>query len=126
MGSRDQTNAIPSAVLPTLQVLGILRDCLDEICDAGDSIITTIEKFEQKSEPFKDVSLTDKEVIQQILTKLPPQRVSALIAAMLGMAEVAPLVPLADQQKQIDKIRDDVRRLREIRNNFHDALDGLV
>lgn len=126
MGGRNQTNAVSSTALPTLQALGILRDSLDEICDAVDSIITTVEKFEQKSGSFKDVSITDKEVIQQILTKLPPQKVSALIAAMLGMAEFAPLVPLADQQKQVDKMRDDIRHLQEIRNNLHDALDGLV
>ena len=125
MGSSNQVNDMSSA-LPTLQALGVLRDCLDEICDAGYSIIAAIEKFEQKSGPFKDVSVTDKEAIQQILTKLPPQRVSALMAAMLGVAEFVPLAPLADQQKPSDKMRDDMRRFRKIRDNLHDALDGIV
>lgn len=126
MKRQNQPSTPPPAELSTLQALGLLRDCLDEVCDAGERIIAAIEKFERKAEPFKDVSLSDKDVIQQLLTQLPPKKVSALVAALLGVAEFVPLAPIADREEQADQIKDDVRSLREIRNNFHDALDGLV
>ena len=42
------------------------------------------------------------------------------------MAEFVTLSPIAGQEEHADHIKNDMRRLLEICNNFHDALYGVV
>ena len=110
---------------PVLAALGILRDSLDDICKTWDQTFAILEKHNQKMEPFND-KLSEQDVSEDILTILPPEKASALVAALTDAAEFAKAFPLEDATKQLNMTKEAVTSLQNIRDNLHKALDGVV
>ena len=115
-----------ASMSPLLTVLGILRDSLDDICKTGDLAFTILEKHERNMKPFKDIKLSEQDTAKEILTGLPPEKASALIAAITDAVELAESLSPEDAEKQLDKMKEGMANLQKIRDNLHKALDGVV
>ena len=108
-----------------LEPTRILRDCLDSACESIEQLIAILEDCHKKLKPYGGSTLSDREVVQNILKKLPAKNASALIAAAMGLAEFAPPDFTDDTYGPITDLREELERLQRIRYNLHAALEGL-
>ena len=103
---------------------GVLRDTLDDICDALEQVNRIFNEHEKKIKPFED--MPKQEATKEILTALPPKKASALIAALTDINDLAQSISPEDTQKQFAIINENINNLQNIRDNLHKALDGVV
>lgn len=101
-------------------------DTLDDICNAWEQIRAISEEHDRKIKPFKDIKMSEQESTKEILTVLPPEKASALIAALVDVTELVQSIPHEDAVKQLAKVNENIARLQKIRDNLHKALDGVV
>lgn len=118
---RDLSNLPPSLV-----VMGILRDDLDDLCVIGDDLILALERHREKMEPFHDIEILGHTAIQEVLSNLPTDRKTAFLTAISDMAEHTPSTLPENLKDPISEAQKAVCRLHKIRDSLHDALDGVV
>ena len=116
----------PSDLPLALTAGGVLRDTLDGVCTAWEQILAILEEHDKRTKPFKGVTMSEQEATKEILTVLPPEKASALIAAFTDTSELAQNVPPEEAVKQLDTIKTNMANLQKIRDNLHKALDGVV
>ena len=113
-------------VPPVLLAMGVMRDGLDDIRKTGERILSILEGYKQKLEPFDDIKLSKQDAVKEILDCLPPDKASLLVAALLDVAKLIPPMSPENMEKQIDKLREDVNHLEKICKDLHTALDEVV
>lgn len=113
-------------VSPTLAAMGAFRDAVDGVCGLVEQLFALLEKHEQKMDEFRDVRMSEQSTVKDILTALPPDKASALIAALITMSEIVPPIPPEDADDLAFKTKKYLADLQGIRANLHKALDGVV
>lgn len=108
-----------------LEPARILRDCFDSVCDTVETLVTKPEECQKRLKPYGEYSLSDQNTVQDILSTLPQKNASALIAAIIGLAEFAPPNFTEDMDGPVTDIKEELQRLQPIRHNLHVALEGL-
>lgn len=112
-----------SHVLP---VAGVLRDAVDDFCDTLEKTVARHEEYEQRLKSFKGTKFSEEDAIRDILTRLSPEKASALIVALMDMDELISSITPEDTKKEIKKIKEYITRFKKIQSNLHTALDGEV
>lgn len=110
-----------STNLVTLDSMRVLMDVVDDLYDSIEHIMLLPKKYESRMKHLPDGDISDQDV-KQILEKMPPERASALMAALMGLSEFVP-VDDRDMKKASAKIESDFKLLKKIRANLHTALD---
>lgn len=111
---------------PVLVAAGIVRDVVDYYCESLEALSASLEMYRRKLEPYNDMSpLSRPDALRSVLTRLTPERVAALAAALDCMAKFAPPAVPVDMEKRVQKTKD-MERLQNVRDHLHKALDGVV
>lgn len=108
-----------------LTMLGFTRDAIDDLTEITERLVAMFDKYEHKFKPFKG-GQGDVDIVKKVITSLPPEKVPVLISALSDLAQFIPPGSPEDMEKQINKIKDDVELLRDIRDRLHIALDEIV
>ena len=118
--------AVTLSISPSITYLGFMRDSLDEACSFWERILAMLEEHEQKTKSFGDLKLSDSAAISEIMTNLPQEKASTVIAALADAAKLASSIPHEDVEKQFNTLKERLVRLQKIRDSLHTALDGVV
>ena len=108
-----------------IEMLFIIRDTLDNICEIGDVVMTTFEETERKLEQFPNTKITDLTLMQEITSVLPPKNIAALVAALVEVVELGQSAASGDPKEQLNMVKDHLARVRNIRDNLRVALEGV-
>lgn len=100
----------------------IVTDCLDKIAGKLDDIITIVNKYNERIEPFK-AKLADEKAIEKTLTALPPKRAALLISSLEELIKLFPVPPPEEAGKQLADAAEHIKRFKKVCANMHKALD---
>ena len=108
-----------------LSLMRVLLDNLDDACRVLGDVLSLIEHYEKRLEPFAKTDI-DHDLLKQLLASLPPERVAALMKAIDDLGKLIPADDSINAEEQVEKIRSLLDSLKKIRSNFRFALDGVV
>lgn len=110
---------------PTLAVVGILRDTVDDLCEGADALFVKMEAHKRRLESYGDVpSMSEPDAIKDVIEHLGPERMAALTAAFDSMEELT--VMMDPDSEYARHVKHDVEVLKKVREHLHKALDGIV
>lgn len=110
-------------VPPLLELLGILRDNIDQVCTMMEQLQQMIEVETDAIAPYLED--LDPKTLDLAFAKLPPKSAVALATAFMLLADLVP-ASKAEAEKQAAVFKKSVDTFYAVRKHLHTALDGVV
>ena len=106
-----------------LDTMRILMEVVDDFCDVMAKAKSVFDKHTFRLDLMQKVDTSDQEIMKQVLAGLPPDRVTALVLALVDLAKLVP-ADAPDPKTQLENFDNFLNNLHKIQSNLHLALDG--